>query len=297
MSNSIAISNQAGIEYIISINEELREEVMFLSDDFPISMFTQVFKHEASDYIPLHWHNELQLTWVFEGELEYYINGDRVNISSDKIIIVNRDQMHSSKTINNNARTLCINFGLDFFHPLVLQKYISPLIANKGFSYHLLTLNPYQVRPLEKFLDWKKESIGYFSVINFLSQTFEGILDGYSNKHQNDEELKTFHDMISYIHENYSEPITVDDISSHALINKNRCTYIFRRYTKMSPIKYLNTYRLYIAKNMIIYSDKPISEICFDVGYKQISYFIEKFRSSFGFSPLKYRNKFGGLEN
>ena len=44
---------------------------------------------------------------------------------------------------------------------------------------------------------------------------------------------------------------------------------------------------------MIVSSDKPISEISSDVGYNQISYFIEQFRGSYGLPPLKYRNQFG----
>lgn len=43
---------------------------------------------------------------------------------------------------------------------------------------------------------------------------------------------------------------------------------------------------------MILHTDKPISEISETVGYNQLSYFIQKFRESYGFSPLKYRNKY-----
>lgn len=295
MNSSIAKSNQAGIEYVISINEDLQENVMILSDEFPIAMFSQSFIHEASDYIPLHWHNQLQITWVYKGALEYYISGDRIKLSSDKIIVVNSNQLHSSSTINNDAKTLCINFSLDFFHPLILNKYILPLINSSVFSYHLLNLKSHQISHLENFINWENKPIGYFSVINFLSQTFEDILDEFegNDNEQDNEEIKTFHHMISFVHDNYSEQITVENITGHTLINKNRCTALFNKYAKMPPMKYLNSYRLYMAKNLIIHTDKPISEISADVGFNQISYFIEKFRQNYGLSPLRYRNKFG----
>ena len=38
MSASFPKCNQAGIEFVISTNEELREESMFLSEEFPIAM-------------------------------------------------------------------------------------------------------------------------------------------------------------------------------------------------------------------------------------------------------------------
>jgi len=301
MNGSIAkcISTPSGREFVLTTDSNLKEDIMFLSDDFPIAMFIQNFQHAAIDYIPLHMHDELQITWTFEGELDYSINNDNFKLSKDKILILNRNQLHSSKTINNDAKTLCLQFGLDFFHPPILKKYILPFIDNKCFSYHLLALTPHRVKYLEKFLNWHNDSIGYFSAINFLLQTFEEVLDEFQgNEHEQEtEEINTFNTLISFIHDNYSAQITLAEIAKHALINKNRCTSLFKKYTKMSPVKYLNTYRLYIAKNMIIHSDKPISEISSDVGYNQLSFFIEKFRSSYGFPPLKYRNKFGQKSN
>ena len=48
-----------------------------------------------------------------------------------------------------------------------------------------------------------------------------------------------------------------------------------------------------MAKNLILHTDKPISEISEDVGFNQLSHFIKQFRGNYGLSPLKYRNKYG----
>lgn len=80
MSMSFPKCNQAGIEFVISTNEELQEESKFLSEEFPIAMYTQNFNHAASDSIPFHWHDELQITWISEGELEYCISRDKFRL-------------------------------------------------------------------------------------------------------------------------------------------------------------------------------------------------------------------------
>ncbi|MCI8764624.1 MAG: AraC family transcriptional regulator [Lachnospiraceae bacterium] len=295
MSPSFPKCNQAGIEFVISTNEELQEEVMFLSDDFPIAMYTQSYNDDASDYIPLHWHDELQITWVSQGELEYSINGDTFKLGADKLLLVKNHQLHSSKTIGQDTRTLCINFTPDIFHPLILKNYILPLLQRDAFSYSLLLLSPYQLSPLKKLLNWKNEPLGYFSVSNFLSHIFEQILNEFEEGEDagNYEEIRLFQTMLSYIHNNYPDPLNVRQIADRAVISKNLCTALFRKYTGLSPIKYLNEYRLYTAKNLITHTDRTISEISADVGYNQISHFIEQFRNSYGLSPLKYRNKFG----
>ena len=51
MSMSFPKCNQAGIEFVISTNEELQEESKFLSEEFPIAMYTQNFNRPP---IPSH---------------------------------------------------------------------------------------------------------------------------------------------------------------------------------------------------------------------------------------------------
>lgn len=289
--------NQAGIEFVISTNEELQEESMFLSEEFPIAMYTQNFVHAASDSIPFHWHDELQITWISEGELEYKINGDTFRLGSDKLLLIQSHQLHSSHTITGDVKTLCVNFTPEIFHPLILKKYIQPMLDSHAFAYSMLRLNPYQITVLKEFLEWKQESLGYFSVMNFLSQVFEDILKEFEEDAETPdlEETRLFHKMLRFVHANFAQPLSVKDIADSAILNKNRCTALFKKYTNMSPIKYLNEYRLYTAKNIILHTDRSISDISADVGYNQISHFIEQFRLSYGMSPLKYRNKFGQI--
>ena len=108
MNVSFLKCNQAGTEFVISTTDDLQEKVNYLSEDFPVSIFTQTYHHAARDSTPFHWHNELQLNWVFQGEL-------------DKILLVKGHQLHSSRTTGKDACSLCINFSPDIFHPMILM--------------------------------------------------------------------------------------------------------------------------------------------------------------------------------
>ena len=292
---SFAKSNQAGIEFYVSLDEELRENIRFLSEDFPIAMYTQSFRHAAGDLIPFHWHEELQITWVAQWELAYCVNGEAFTLGSDRLILIKSHQLHSSRTTGQDTRTLCINFVPEIFHPLILREFIRPFLENPSFSHTLLPLKPYQVSTLKNYLSWKSEPLGYFSVLNFLSQIFEEILgeDREDREPLNYEEMKLFHRVLDYVHEHYGEPLTVRQMAGHVPVNKNRLNDLFRKYTGSPPMKYLNEYRLYMAKNLILHTDKPISEISGDVGFNQLSHFIKQFRDHYGLPPLKYRKQYG----
>ncbi len=296
MSISFPKCNQAGRSFVISTTDDMQEKVNYLSEDFPVSIFSQNYHAAAGDSTPFHWHDELQLNWVIKGELEYCVNGDTFRLSGDKILLVKDHKLHNSKTTGKDACSLCINFSPYIFQPMILKHYIRPLLENENFVSSILLLKPGQAAVLEDFVDQANGSIDYFSIVNFLSQVFEELVHSFEEtKNPGDkEEQELFQSMLSFVHSHYQEPLTVRQIAACGIINKNRCTDLFHKYTRLSPIKYLNEYRLYMAKNLILNTRKSISEISTDVGYNQISHFIEQFRSTYGLSPLKYRNQFSG---
>ena len=87
-------------------------------------------------------------------------------------------------------------------------------------------MKPYQITLLEYYLNWKNEPLGYFSVLNFLSQVFEQFLNEFEENKDplNYEEMRLFHSVLDYIHTHYVQSLTVNEIAGQALINKNRLT-------------------------------------------------------------------------
>jgi AraC family transcriptional regulator, exoenzyme S synthesis regulatory protein ExsA len=73
----------------------------------------------------------------------------------------------------------------------------------------------------------------------------------------------------------------------------NRSTTTFRRdfekYYRTTPGKWLTNRRLEKAKLLLKSSDKSISEITFDCGFKNVSHYSRIFKEKFNSSPTKYR--------
>jgi AraC family L-rhamnose operon transcriptional activator RhaR/AraC family L-rhamnose operon regulatory protein RhaS len=57
----------------------------------------------------------------------------------------------------------------------------------------------------------------------------------------------------------------------------------------VSPITYLNRYRIKQAKRLLQAGDKNITEVAGAVGFSNNSYFARVFRSEVGMSPRAYR--------
>lgn len=295
MNSSVPKCNQAGKEFTISVDQNNREKAVFLSDEFPLSLYTQQFCHAALDAVPFHWHKELQITWVVKGKLSYSVNDETFLLDSAKALLIGDHQLHSCKTVGTDAKTLCLNFSTDIFQTIIQKECILPFLQKNPFSYILLPLDSSNIRTLEALLSVKNEPKGYVSIMHFVYGIFDRILQTYEEPTSpgNNKELELFQTVLDYVHAHYSEPLTIKEISEQVFINRNRLTQLFNKYTHMSPIKYLNQYRLYEAKNLIVSTDMPISDISPKVGYNELSHFIQQFREAYGLSPLKYRNRYG----
>ncbi len=64
----------------------------------------------------------------------------------------------------------------------------------------------------------------------------------------------------------------------------------FRKNLNQSPIEYLISYRLNEAKKLLRSSELPITEICYECGFSDSSYFGKAFRKAYGLSPREYRS-------
>ncbi len=60
-----------------------------------------------------------------------------------------------------------------------------------------------------------------------------------------------------------------------------------KRLTGMTPIKYLNDFRLNKAKHMLEKGDKSIFEVSYALGFKSMSYFGKAYKEKFGIAPSK----------
>jgi signal transduction histidine kinase/DNA-binding LacI/PurR family transcriptional regulator/DNA-binding response OmpR family regulator len=92
-----------------------------------------------------------------------------------------------------------------------------------------------------------------------------------------------------YLQKNYSEPISRQTIAQHIGITEDHLTFCFRQELGITPILYLQRYRIKQAKRLLKDSHQSITEIAHDVGFSDSGYFSRIFRRETGMSPEKFR--------
>jgi YesN/AraC family two-component response regulator len=98
---------------------------------------------------------------------------------------------------------------------------------------------------------------------------------------------------MAYIHSHYADPITRDDLARYVGMSHDYLTYCFRQELGMTPIAYLNRYRVLQAQRLLLETNKTITTIALEVGCSSSSYFSRMFRHHVGRTPEAYR-RIGG---
>ena len=92
-----------------------------------------------------------------------------------------------------------------------------------------------------------------------------------------------------YICDNLERPLSVRKISAGANISKSALYRMFSKHYGYTLSEYVNRKRIERAERLLLYTNKNISEIAFDVGFCSEAYFRLVFKKLKGVTPIKYR--------
>ncbi len=92
-----------------------------------------------------------------------------------------------------------------------------------------------------------------------------------------------------YIDDNYHEPIDLERISQQAFLSRFHFHRLFRQVYRRTPHQYLTRKRLDKAKDLLA-GNKPINEVCIEIGFESIGSFSVLFKKEIGFAPQYYRD-------
>ncbi len=93
----------------------------------------------------------------------------------------------------------------------------------------------------------------------------------------------------SFIDDNYCSKITLDDIAKSVHLSPIYFHNLFSNATGQTPYQYILEKRLSLAKHLLLFSEKPLTEIAFESGFSSQSYFNFVFKKELGVTPKQYQ--------
>ena len=282
----------------IDLNHDRSEKIKYTYPEIPFYFHKGRFSSYPNYFMEEHWHDDIELVISLSGHMTYNVNGQLVRIDEGEGIFINSRRLHSAFS---EDMTEC-RYIVILFHPMILctakqleQKIVLPVLDSSLDFIHL-----------KQDITWENEIIRYVHLIAERTDENVAVLTAIGSLHfiwsemiqhtdiklvtaKNDTQLSILKTMISFVHEHYSEKVTLTDIAKSGYVSKRTCNNLFLKYVHKTPIAFLNDYRLRKSIELMQNTDMTILEISLACGFSGASYYAECFRRSFGKSPTEYR--------
>lgn len=108
-------------------------------------------------------------------------------------------------------------------------------------------------------------------------------------KSHEDKEIKRAQE---YIEKNYSEKISVDELTSLVAVGRRSFERRFKKATSNSVVEYMQRVKIEAAKLFLETGRENVNEVMYHIGYSDPKAFRTVFKKITGLSPIEYKNKY-----
>ena len=277
---------------------DLKEKKTHGITGFPVGIYNNSYNAQANALLfPVHYHEELEFTLQISGETKIQIDDEVILLKEGEGVFINSGQLHSiTKETNKDCYFLSIVFSPKFIaseYEKLYEEYIRKII-NCEISVPVTLKQEIKNLMLETNKYYQKKEYGYELFVESNLTRILAICIQNSTPNpvvKKDTKSAIIKDILNYIHSNYDKEISLEDISKNVHISKEYLCRIFKSVSVLSPIVYLNRYRITKSSHMLKNTDKGISEISSLCGFNSSSYYNKQFLRFMGCTPSEYRKR------
>lgn len=294
------MKNVQNVEFHIGSREEA---LPGFATDFPYIASRAELDKYIGRTAPWHWHRAVELFYMESGTLEYETPSGKMIFPAGSGGMVNANVLHMTRAVSQTEETVQL---LHIFDASLLageqgsrieRKYIAPIVTAPQIELvALFPENPAQKQILRLILDafdLHEDVFGYeIRLREKLTQIWLMLRDQMPEQHaksiQSSDKIKQ---MLIYVHEYYAEKITVSELAAAAYLSERECFRVFRDCLHMTPVEYIQNYRLQIACQMLAKGKESVTVIASACGLGSSSYFGKMFRAYAHCTPTQYRKR------
>ena len=273
-------------ERILNIDHNQHELALHGTQDFPCTGYKLHLTNRLEECIPWHWHDDMEIIRLTNGNMTIRIPDKIIHLKTGQSIFFNANILHYGE-----AAPSCEIESL-VFNPLLItgaansvfaRKYITPLVQCTAAACNVFSPedNPEIAENIiTAYTAMQEEPYGYEQTVReslahiclSLCRKFSSVTDT-GHTHESPDSVR-IRKMLSFIHSNYMEAISLTAIAQSADISSRECLRCFKKMLKVSPGQYLIKYRiLQSAGHLLNNPDMSIAYIAGICGFSSPSNF------------------------
>jgi len=245
--------------------------------------------------IPSHRHDHEELLIITHGNPVHYLDYTKEVLKSPVIVYVAQGKVH--------------NFIPDAETQGWVIRYKNELVPHSRFHFYSNFLDQINYRLSEDYCsttlhslceimlkEYEEETVNYQVIKHLLSALLTKLetdskKEYLDNTASNRSQIVTFNSFLKILEFNYMRPDGVDFYAEKLNMSARNLNLISQSVFGKSITEIIETRKLIEARNLLLNSGKSVSEIGYELGYNEKSYFTRVFRKRTGVTPTEYRDK------
>lgn len=282
----------------MAMDEQAVYQMIKFKGDNPVLIIYHT--NYSSQPIVSHWHMDLEINILYEGRVDFYIDGRHEILTDDSVCLINSREVHSSIPSMEKNRDKIVGFTL-----IINYEFLQNMIP--GYSEIYWKLEKAEERTyiagrlhqiLNLYLDRKNEADD-FKILGIVCEILSVLCERCTykkndvniNHQKNNERIRI---ILQYIHQNFQLPLTQKELADKFYFSRGYFASFFKRYTGKTFKEYLSEVRVLQAERMLEQTTGSISRIAMDCGFSDERRFIETFKKYYGMTPGSYRKHKAG---
>ncbi|ANX02460.1 DNA-binding response regulator [Thermoclostridium stercorarium subsp. leptospartum DSM 9219] len=268
---TVAVSSEG--RGIMQLPEKFRECIEALERKFYIGNGTVIFYNDMS------WFLKFEDYSVLEEYQKLLLDGIK---TGNEAIVMKR--IEDIKKYINSLDHLNMEYLKNFYWGIIT--YINNIRLSVAMASNESKVESINIISLHNMIS-KSENINELNdLLKEVSLSITAKINNYNNK-----SIKLIlRNALEYIHQHYSEQLTLNDVAEHVYVSPSYLSRMFKKELGKNFVDYLNGLRIEKAKELLMDPKYKTYEVAEIVGIPDAHYFSRLFKKYEGLSPTEYRD-------
>jgi len=262
---------------------------------FHIFEFTKESVDEiySKPFAETHFHDFEELIIIKEGGIEHFIDFKVEILSAPAVCYISTGKMHRLIP-DQNMRGWVINFRNEFLNHSILNIY-ADYFNSSGIS----LLSEESLTQFVKLCEiinyeYQNETIEYTTIRHLIYGLISMVdterkRNSSSNNKINTTQIEILNKFLKILEENFYHNKDISFYADKMKMTERNLNIICKNSFQKSVSDIIETRKLVEAKRLLLHTNKTISEIGYELGYNEKSYFTRVFHNKMNMTPTRFR--------
>jgi len=259
------------------------------------------YREPRPNTVEVHHHDFYEVYYLLSGEVEYWVDGRIIRMQPGDLLLINPLELHRPmlEESSRNYERIVLWINKEYLETLFRDRMDLSRCFDTGLPTHTHLIRPdvsersaLTARMGEMVREYYSAEFGselsaYGLFLQFMVQLNRMAQKGEVQQEETQQLSPLVRNVLGYIGENLSEPMTLDDLAARFFISKYHLSHAFSREVGVSVYRYILLRRLMMARQLLT-AGEAAGQVCRSCGFSDYTSFYRAFKSEYGISPREF---------